>query len=191
MSPYQTQISSQATPHLKPRDKLTTFPSFKLTQPFTLATPRHDPYTSFLHQLRLRYCSFNEEITWKLRSKWYISMSSSWKGFIGVTSFWELNLVKMKTFLYCSDGRKPLQTFLWCYSIQAHWFLHELDIPHSDKRFVEFNKDGKQLDVDVHRKNVSSGPATAYMASLMKDSELNLFINPQNVWDISLLLKRT
>ena len=98
---------------------------------------------------------------------------------------------RWKLFLYCLDGRKPSQSFLWCSPIQAHQFLHGLYISHNDKRFVEFNEDGKQLDVDVHRKYIFGGPAATYMASLMKENELNLFINPRNVWVISLPLKRT
>lgn len=38
-----------------------------------------------------------------------------------------------------------------------------LDIPHSDKRFAGFNKDGKQLDAEVHRKYIYGGHVAAYM----------------------------
>ena len=38
-----------------------------------------------------------------------------------------------------------------------------LDIPHSDKRFAGFSKDGKQLDADVHRKYIYGGHVAAYM----------------------------
>ena len=37
--------------------------------------------------------------------------------------------------------------------------------------FVEFNEGGKQIDVDVH-KCISGSHATAYMTTLMEDSEL-------------------
>ncbi|KAG8654394.1 hypothetical protein MANES_05G131600v8 [Manihot esculenta] len=38
-----------------------------------------------------------------------------------------------------------------------------LDIPHSDKRFAGFSKDGKQLDAEVHRKYIYGGHVAAYM----------------------------
>ncbi|KAJ4839193.1 60S ribosomal protein L5, partial [Turnera subulata] len=38
-----------------------------------------------------------------------------------------------------------------------------LDIPHSDKRFAGFSKDGKQLDADVHRKYIFGLHVAAYM----------------------------
>ncbi|OAY59249.1 60S ribosomal protein L5 [Manihot esculenta] len=44
-----------------------------------------------------------------------------------------------------------------------------LDIPHSDKRFAGFSKDGKQLDAEVHRKYVYGGHVAAYMRTLMED----------------------
>ncbi|KAH8489739.1 hypothetical protein Peur_021590 [Populus x canadensis] len=44
-----------------------------------------------------------------------------------------------------------------------------LDIPHSDKRFAGFNKDGKQLDAEVHRKYIYGGHVAAYMRNLMED----------------------
>ncbi|GAB4841983.1 60S ribosomal protein L5 [Ancistrocladus abbreviatus] len=44
-----------------------------------------------------------------------------------------------------------------------------LDIPHSDKRFVGFSKDGKQLDLEVHRKYIYGGHVAAYMRNLMED----------------------
>ncbi|GAB4841989.1 60S ribosomal protein L5 [Ancistrocladus abbreviatus] len=44
-----------------------------------------------------------------------------------------------------------------------------LDIPHSDKRFAGFSKDGKQLDLEVHRKYIYGGHVAAYMRNLMED----------------------
>ncbi|KAH9726946.1 Ribosomal L18 c domain-containing protein [Citrus sinensis] len=44
-----------------------------------------------------------------------------------------------------------------------------LDIPHSDKRFAGFSKDGKQLDAEVHRKYIYGGHVAAYMSTLMED----------------------
>ncbi|XP_021723473.1 60S ribosomal protein L5-like [Chenopodium quinoa] len=44
-----------------------------------------------------------------------------------------------------------------------------LDIPHSDKRFAGFAKDGKQLDADVHRKYIYGGHVATYMKTLMED----------------------
>ncbi|KAG8654395.1 60S ribosomal protein L5 [Manihot esculenta] len=44
-----------------------------------------------------------------------------------------------------------------------------LDIPHSDKRFAGFSKDGKQLDAEVHRKYIYGGHVAAYMRTLMED----------------------
>ncbi|GAB4842015.1 60S ribosomal protein L5 [Ancistrocladus abbreviatus] len=44
-----------------------------------------------------------------------------------------------------------------------------LDIPHSDKRFAGFSKDGKQLDPEVHRKYIYGGHVAAYMRNLMED----------------------
>ncbi|KAJ6973897.1 hypothetical protein NC653_034042 [Populus alba x Populus x berolinensis] len=41
-----------------------------------------------------------------------------------------------------------------------------LDIPHSDKRFAGFNKDGKQLDAEVHRKYIYGGSCCC---NLMED----------------------
>lgn len=38
-----------------------------------------------------------------------------------------------------------------------------LDIPHSEKRFAGFSKDGKQLDADVHRKYIYGGHVASYM----------------------------
>ncbi|XP_022151989.1 60S ribosomal protein L5-like isoform X1 [Momordica charantia] len=38
-----------------------------------------------------------------------------------------------------------------------------LDIPHSEKRFAGFSKDGKQLDAEVHRKYIFGGHVAAYM----------------------------
>jgi len=38
-----------------------------------------------------------------------------------------------------------------------------LDIPHSDKRFAGFDKDKKELDVDIHRKYVFGGHVASYM----------------------------
>lgn len=38
-----------------------------------------------------------------------------------------------------------------------------LDIPHSEKRFAGFNKDGKSLDADVHRKYIYGGHVASYM----------------------------
>ncbi|PWA80972.1 ribosomal protein L18/L5, Ribosomal protein L5 eukaryotic/L18 archaeal [Artemisia annua] len=44
-----------------------------------------------------------------------------------------------------------------------------LDIPHSEKRFAGFSKDGKQLDAEVHRKYIYGGHVAAYMRTLMED----------------------
>ncbi|XP_022151864.1 60S ribosomal protein L5 [Momordica charantia] len=44
-----------------------------------------------------------------------------------------------------------------------------LDIPHSEKRFAGFSKDGKQLDAEVHRKYIFGGHVAAYMRTLMED----------------------
>lgn len=44
-----------------------------------------------------------------------------------------------------------------------------LDIPHSDKRFAGFSKDGKQLDAEVHRKYIYGGHVSGYMKTLMED----------------------
>ncbi|GAB4842007.1 60S ribosomal protein L5 [Ancistrocladus abbreviatus] len=44
-----------------------------------------------------------------------------------------------------------------------------LDIPHSDKKFASFSKDGKQLDPEVHRKYIYGGHVAAYMRNLMED----------------------
>ncbi|GAY44834.1 hypothetical protein CUMW_084920 [Citrus unshiu] len=44
-----------------------------------------------------------------------------------------------------------------------------LDVPHSDKRFAGFSKDGKQLDAEVHRKYIYGGHVAAYMSTLMED----------------------
>lgn len=38
-----------------------------------------------------------------------------------------------------------------------------LDIPHSDKRFAGFNKEGKNLDAEVHRKYIFGGHVADYM----------------------------
>lgn len=38
-----------------------------------------------------------------------------------------------------------------------------LDIPHSDKRFAGYAKNGQQLDVEVHRKYIFGGHVAAYM----------------------------
>lgn len=44
-----------------------------------------------------------------------------------------------------------------------------LDIPHSERRFAGFSKDGKQLDAEVHRKYIYGGHVAAYMRTLMED----------------------
>ncbi|KAG5394675.1 hypothetical protein IGI04_024638 [Brassica rapa subsp. trilocularis] len=44
-----------------------------------------------------------------------------------------------------------------------------LDIPHSDKRFAGFNKEGKNLDAEVHRKYIYGGHVADYMKLLMED----------------------
>ncbi|WCJ37288.1 60S ribosomal protein L5 [Euphorbia peplus] len=44
-----------------------------------------------------------------------------------------------------------------------------LDIPHSEKRFAGFSKDGKQLDADVHRKYIYGGHVASYMKMLIED----------------------
>ncbi|KAJ1695691.1 hypothetical protein LUZ63_012389 [Rhynchospora breviuscula] len=44
-----------------------------------------------------------------------------------------------------------------------------LDIPHSDKRFAGFSKDGKQLDAEVHRKYIFGGHVANYMRQLEED----------------------
>lgn len=38
-----------------------------------------------------------------------------------------------------------------------------LDIPHSDKRFAGFKKDGKQLDAEFHREYIFGGHIASYM----------------------------
>lgn len=44
-----------------------------------------------------------------------------------------------------------------------------LDIPHSDKRFAGFDKEGKSLDADIHRKYIYGGHVAAYMNTLAED----------------------
>ncbi|XP_008339345.1 60S ribosomal protein L5 [Malus sylvestris] len=44
-----------------------------------------------------------------------------------------------------------------------------LDIPHSEKRFAGFSKDGKQLDAEIHRKYIYGGHVAAYMRTLAED----------------------
>lgn len=44
-----------------------------------------------------------------------------------------------------------------------------LDIPHSDKRFAGFNKEGKNLDSEIHRKYIYGGHVADYMKLLMED----------------------
>ncbi|XP_039126099.1 60S ribosomal protein L5 [Dioscorea cayenensis subsp. rotundata] len=44
-----------------------------------------------------------------------------------------------------------------------------LDIPHSDKRFAGFKKDGKQLDAEFHREYIFGGHIASYMRTLMDD----------------------
>lgn len=44
-----------------------------------------------------------------------------------------------------------------------------LDIPHSDKRFAGFDKEGKSLDADTHRKYIYGGHVAAYMTTLAED----------------------
>ncbi|KAJ0788689.1 putative ribosomal protein L5 eukaryotic/L18 archaeal [Helianthus annuus] len=44
-----------------------------------------------------------------------------------------------------------------------------LDIPHSEKRFAGFDKDGKRLDANVHRKYIYGGHVATYMNTLMED----------------------
>ncbi|KNA05112.1 hypothetical protein SOVF_193420 [Spinacia oleracea] len=44
-----------------------------------------------------------------------------------------------------------------------------LDIPHSDKRFAGYGKDGKQLDAEVHRKYIYGGHVAGYMKTLTED----------------------
>lgn len=44
-----------------------------------------------------------------------------------------------------------------------------LDIPHSEKRFAGFDKEGKNLDSDVHRKYIYGGHVASYMRTLMED----------------------
>ncbi|KAI7755212.1 hypothetical protein M8C21_025659 [Ambrosia artemisiifolia] len=44
-----------------------------------------------------------------------------------------------------------------------------LDIPHSEKRFAGFDKDGKSLDADVHRKYIYGGHVATYMNTLIED----------------------
>lgn len=41
-----------------------------------------------------------------------------------------------------------------------------LDIPHSDKRFAGFNKEGKNLDSEIHRKYIYGGHVADYMKVL-------------------------
>lgn len=55
--------------------------------------------------------------------------------------------------------------------LKVEWFQGALDggidIPHSEKRFAGFNKDGKQLDADVHRKYIYGGHVADYMRVCM------------------------
>ncbi|KAJ4786300.1 60S ribosomal protein L5 [Rhynchospora pubera] len=44
-----------------------------------------------------------------------------------------------------------------------------LDIPHSDKRFAGFSKDGKQLEAEVHRKYIFGGHVANYMRQVEED----------------------
>ncbi|KAJ3687998.1 hypothetical protein LUZ61_017162 [Rhynchospora tenuis] len=44
-----------------------------------------------------------------------------------------------------------------------------LDIPHSDKRFAGFSKDGKQLDAEVHRKYIFGEHVANYMRQMEED----------------------
>ncbi|XP_078181939.1 large ribosomal subunit protein uL18-like [Carex rostrata] len=44
-----------------------------------------------------------------------------------------------------------------------------IDIPHSDKRFAGFQKDGKHLDADVHRTYIFGGHVANYMRSMEED----------------------
>ncbi|KAI7752636.1 hypothetical protein M8C21_006413 [Ambrosia artemisiifolia] len=41
-----------------------------------------------------------------------------------------------------------------------------IDIPHTEKRFAGFDKDGKQLDAEVHRKYIYGGHVASYMREL-------------------------
>jgi large subunit ribosomal protein L5e len=38
-----------------------------------------------------------------------------------------------------------------------------IDIPHSEKRFAGFKKDGKELDAEVHRSYIFGGHVANYM----------------------------
>ncbi|KZV32202.1 hypothetical protein F511_29777 [Dorcoceras hygrometricum] len=44
-----------------------------------------------------------------------------------------------------------------------------LDVPHSDKRFPGYSKEGKQLNAEVHRNYIYGGHVVAYMNNLMED----------------------
>nr|GEU73105.1 60S ribosomal protein L5-like [Tanacetum cinerariifolium] len=44
-----------------------------------------------------------------------------------------------------------------------------IDIPHSEKRFAGYSKDGKQLDAEVHRKYIYGGHVASYMRTLKED----------------------
>ncbi|KAJ3681403.1 hypothetical protein LUZ60_015892 [Juncus effusus] len=44
-----------------------------------------------------------------------------------------------------------------------------VDIPHSDKRFAGYNKDGKSLDAEMHRNYIFGGHVANYMRQLMED----------------------
>ncbi|KAJ3708215.1 hypothetical protein LUZ61_011920 [Rhynchospora tenuis] len=44
-----------------------------------------------------------------------------------------------------------------------------IDIPHSDKRFAGFQKDGKQLDAEVHRSYIFGGHVANYMRQMEED----------------------
>jgi len=46
-----------------------------------------------------------------------------------------------------------------------------LDIPHSDKRFPGYNEEGKELNVDVHRKHIFGGHVADYMRLLIEEDE--------------------
>ncbi|WVZ67858.1 hypothetical protein U9M48_016880 [Paspalum notatum var. saurae] len=41
-----------------------------------------------------------------------------------------------------------------------------LDVPHSDKRFAGYKKDGKELDAEIHRKYIYGGHVADYMRTL-------------------------
>lgn len=77
----------------------------------------------------------------------------------------------MKTFLFRFKERRTSTNISVVLPDSGSLILHELDIPHSDTRVSEFNKDGMQLDANVHCKYIFSVHAATYGAVLMEEIE--------------------